>query len=170
MPRLSPPQHGLRYALAAVAALTTACGAMPSNTAQVEANLALGRRVIEEVWVKKNLAALPDIYAANYVGHTNGVRDTLSVESNIQGTMAQYPDFSVTLDEVFASADRIGMRWTFTATDVATGVTIVVPGSYIGHVDDGKLVEGWNTWDNLGPTLATGATITPAAPKTLSRK
>ena len=159
-----------RTALLGSCALTlfaAGCGNAPSTTASDDANVALMRRVSDEVWNGKKFEVLPELYAADYVSHTNGVRDSIpgpaGVEAGVKAISAQNPDYTVTVDDVFATADRVVMRWTFKATDVPTGKPIQVAGTTVSRVANGKIVEDWANYDLLGMTLSTGATITPPA-------
>jgi ketosteroid isomerase-like protein len=157
------------FAFVAVSLIATACAKAPSTSATADANAALLRRAVDEGWNAKNYATLPEIYASNYISNTNGVRDTLigpaAVENAIKTNAAQTPDFTITVDEVFATADRVAMRWVWKGTDVPTGTPMQIAGTFVGRIEAGKLVEGWNNFDLLAAQLTTGATLTPAPPK-----
>ncbi|MEX2281768.1 MAG: ester cyclase [Gemmatimonadota bacterium] len=165
-------QHPVLLALCAVSLAASACGTTPATTATTataDANAEVVRRSIEEGWNGKNYAVLPDLYAATYVPHTNGQRDTLSgpaaVEAAIKAAHQQSPDYVITIEETFATADRVVTRWVWKSTDVPTGKPMQIAGTFVGRVAEGKLVEGWNNFDLLAATLGTGATLTPAPPK-----
>ena len=147
--------------------LAAACGNAPSTTASDDANVALLRRAVDEGWTAKKYEVLPEIYAADFVSYTNGVRDSIpgpaGVEAGIKARATESPDFTVTVDDVFASGDRVVMLWTFKATDVPTGKPIQVAGTTVSRIANGKVTESRANFDLLGATLATGATITPPA-------
>jgi hypothetical protein len=151
----------------ALSLFAAACGNAPSTTASDDANVALLRRVIDEGWTAKKYEVLPELYAADYVSTTNGVRDSIpgpaGVEAGMKGIATQSPDYTVTIDDIFSAGDRVVMRWTFKATDVPTGKPIQVAGTTVSRIANGKVAEAWANYDLLAMTLSTGATITPPA-------
>ena len=151
----------------ALSLLAAACGNAPSTTASDDANVALLRRVVDEGWNGKKYEVLPELYAADFVSYTNGVRDSIpgpaGVEADMKEIATQNPDYTVTIDEVFSAGDRVVMLWTFKGTDVPTGKPIQVAGTTVSRIANGKVTESRANFDLLGATLATGATITPPA-------
>ena len=85
---------------------------------------------------------------------------------NITNTRKAYPDFHITIDEIFYSNNAAAARWTITATNTGpgshppTGKRIEVPGISIIHFADGKIKDEWIASNNyywlqqLGFTLA----------------
>src|SRR5262245_58470989 len=110
----------LKAAVVALAILPAACANTVSTTQMAEQNAALVRRALDEVWTKKNFAVVPEIYAADFVSYSQGVKDTASLENRVKALEQEY-DFTLTVDDVFATADRTAMRWTFNATHKPTG-------------------------------------------------
>ncbi len=66
-----------------------------------------------------------------------------------------YPDFHVTIDEVFFTENAAASRWTITATNTGpgkhppTGMQVNTPGMSIVHYADGKLSDDWIGSNNL---------------------
>src|SRR4051794_27198513 len=68
-----------------------------------------------------------------------------------------FPDLTFTIEECFSDGDLVCTRWSTTATHdgdlmglAATGRHITGWGITIDKIEDGKVVETWNQWDNAG--------------------
>jgi predicted ester cyclase len=78
-----------------------------------------------------------------------------SLKSEITMWRTAYPDFHITIDEVFFSANAAAGRWTITATNTGpgmyppTGKQVNTPGMSIFHYADGKLMDVWIGGNNL---------------------
>jgi predicted ester cyclase len=75
-----------------------------------------------------------------------------------------FPDLRMTVDDVIASGDKVVLRWHSEGTHhgelaglAPTGARGSVTGISIDRWKDGKLVEGWAEWDNLGLARQLGA-------------
>ena len=79
-----------------------------------------------------------------------------------------FPDMKVQFDFAFEQGDKAVARWTATMTHTgpfleiaATGRRATVTGTTIVKVANGRIVEGWDNWDQLGLLVQIGAV--PAA-------
>ena len=124
-----------------------------------EQSKALARRVFEEVLNGRNLAALDELIATDYVEHNplpgqrtglDGIKDRYTMVLN-----AFDPQFSI--EDVIAEGDRVVLRWTNSGTHVGeflgmppTGKSYSIPGIEIWRVKDGRLVEHWDVVDIFG--------------------
>jgi predicted ester cyclase len=77
---------------------------------------------------------------------------------------AAFPDVKITIDDVIASGDKVALRWHSEGTHrgeleglAPTGARGSVTGISIDHWKDGKVVESWTEWDNLGLARQLGA-------------
>ena len=75
-----------------------------------------------------------------------------------------FPDVRMTVDDVIASSDKVVLRWHSDGTHrgalpglAPTGVHGSVTGISIDEWKDGKIVETWTEWDNLGLARQLGA-------------
>ena len=100
-----------------------------------EANKAVVRRLLEEVFPAADLAALDGIVAPDFVDHSpvpgqppgvEGVRHVL------RGLHAGYADLRVTVDDLFGEGDRVAARWTLRGRHT---------GSVFGETPTGQAVE-----------------------------
>lgn len=121
----------------------------------------LGRRWFEEVWNDRREEAIDELMAPDAVGHMEGgdvagpqgFREVRAVFLNA------LPDMHITVEDVLSEGDQAVVRWRVRATH--TGDLLGVPPSHRKvdlrgmswvTVRDGKLAEGWDTW-NLGGLL-----------------
>ena len=90
----------------------------------------------------------------------------------VQGFRTAFPDLSLTVEEQCSDGDLVCTRWRSEGTNdgelmgmPATGKHVVVTGLSMDRVQDGKVVESWNQWDNAGmmQQLGVGETAGAAA-------
>jgi predicted ester cyclase len=155
----------LKAAVVALSIVAAACANTVSTTEMAEQNVALVKRATDESWNQKNFANAAELYAADFVSYSQGIKDTTTVEQRVKALQQEYPDFSLTIDDAFATTDRVATRWTFKGTNKATGKAVAVPGVTVSRVVNGKIAEQYGMWDSLAPTLAMGFTLTPPATK-----
>ena len=121
----------------------------------------LSRRLFEEVWNKKNLAAVDELMAAKYVHHDPQTPKFPDGSEGYKQLVSHYlkafPDCHFTIDQEIQEGDVAVTHWTVTGTHrgdlptlPATGRPFSVTGISIARVKDGKFVESWNNWDALG--------------------
>jgi len=124
-----------------------------------EENKALVRSYIEEVWDKKNSAALDKFLAVNYQRHTSPNATPLNRDGQkhrLDGIRAAFPDITLTLEEIFAEGDLVAFRSTIRGTHqkifqgiAPTGRKVTVSLLDIVRVEDRKIVEHWGGPDFL---------------------
>jgi steroid delta-isomerase-like uncharacterized protein len=139
-----------------------------------EDNKALVRRYIEEVWHKKNSAAVDEFLSANYQRHTSPNAAPLNRDGQKQrlaGLRAAFPDITITLEEIFAEGDRVAFRSTIRGTHLNTfqgiapsGRSVTVSLLDIVRVEDHKIAEHWGGPDFLDWLQQLGA-IFSTSPK-----
>jgi len=135
-------------------------------------NKALVRRMEEELFNKRNLAAVDEFLAPSYVLRTapaatpsgrDGVREVIAIY------LAAFPDLHISIDELLAEGDKVVGRFTFTGTHggdlmglAPTQQRISVRQIAIYRIADGKVVEEWEVSDQLGLMQQLGAIPAPA--------
>ena len=79
-----------------------------------------------------------------------------------------FPDFHVTIEDQIAEGDRVATRWTMRGTHEGefrgispTGKQITVTGIGIFRFSDGKVVESWDNFDQLGMMRQLGVIPSP---------
>jgi len=120
---------------------------------------ALVRRWFEEVWNKGRADAIGEMLMPDAAVHGLGVpaKGPEGFKPFHAAFRDAYPDVHVVLDDVIAEGDLVAARWTAKATHrgaglgfPATGRPVTITGMVFIRVRDGKIVEGWNNFDQLG--------------------
>jgi steroid delta-isomerase-like uncharacterized protein len=135
-------------------------------------NKVLVRRWFEEVWNKGRGAAIDEMLADNAVIH--GLGADLHGASGFKPFQSAYrnafPDVTIRIDDLVAEGDIVAARWSGTGTHrgdglgfAATGRQVRFNGMLFARVERGKLVEGWNNFDQLGMLQQLGVATLPSA-------
>ena len=124
-----------------------------------EENKAIVRRY-QEALNASNLDALDEVVAQDMrtpdmlPGFPPGLEGAKRIH---QATLAAWPDFHVTIEDLIAEGDRVAARITITGTAVnagfglpATGRSFMINGVYVVRIADGKIVEHRGIEDALG--------------------
>jgi steroid delta-isomerase-like uncharacterized protein len=136
-----------------------------------QANMALARRIVEEVWNQHQPQALEQFYAADYTNHnpSGGVTsDREGLRQWASACVAGMPDLRLTIEDQVAEGDRVVTRWTAQGTHQGqfmgvdpSGREVNVHGITIARVAGGQVVEEWASSDELGMLQQLG--LIPAA-------
>ncbi len=134
-----------------------------------EENKALMHRIYEEVFNQKNLVAIDDFIAPNFVNHsaaqlgmTGG--DLEHVKQFLSMVMQVFPDLHYTVEDLVAEGDKVVARLTISGTQQGTFMGIPPTGKHatisdieIFRITGGKAVETWVQVDFLGLLQQLGA-------------
>jgi len=128
-----------------------------------EANKALARRVIEELFSKHNVALIeelfPDcVYHAPAVGELRGE----AYRQFLTQVLAAFPDGQWTVEDQVAEGDKVVTRWSFTGIHRGNlmGIArklVTTSGVMIDRIVGGKIAEEWEEYDALGMMQQLGA-------------
>lgn len=136
--------------------------------AAVSANKQIARRLIDEVWGKRNLDAIDELVSPDYVGHEptqpKPIRGPAGFREFVGVYLTAFPDGRITIEDQVAEGDRVATRWTGRGTHTGdlmgitpTGKEVTVSGLTIDRLADGKIVESWQLFDALGMLVQLGA-------------
>ena len=136
-----------------------------------EANKASVRRFYDEVFNKKNRAAIDEFIDPNHVDHAappgtpgglKGVKQTLNMY------LTAFPDLHFTVEDIIAEGDKVVTRLTCRGTQQGafmgippTGKQATVMAIDINRFAGGKSVEHWLNMDTLGLLQQLGAIPAP---------
>jgi steroid delta-isomerase-like uncharacterized protein len=125
-------------------------------------NVALMRRWFEEVWNQRRRETITELLAEGGVAHwidetgrdLTGPQEFLPYYDRL---CAAFPDIRMTVDECFEFGDKVIVRWSAKMRHTgdllgirATGKPVAVSGMTMAQIANGKVVEGWDSWDKLG--------------------
>jgi predicted ester cyclase len=117
-------------------------------------------RWLDELWNKRNGAAISEMMAPDAIGHTEGGTTTGPVEFEermYKPLMAAFPQMKLSVEGTMTEGDGTVVRWTVEATHggefagiAATARRVRFSGMTWLRFVDGKLVEGWDRWNLHG--------------------
>ena len=132
----------------------------------IQDNEALVRRFIQEVFEEGRLDAVDELVAEDFVPHTwPGTTDREGLKRAMERVAGGLSDAQFVIDDEIAEGDRVVVRLTASATH--TGEFMGMPPSgrrytigeiHIFRVRDGRIVEHWHQFDQLGMMRQLGAT------------
>jgi steroid delta-isomerase-like uncharacterized protein len=136
----------------------------------LEQNKAVVRRYLEEIY-QGNYAVLEEVVSPEYyadrppspAGLTPGTR----YATGFDAFRRAFPDVRISIDAIIAEGDLVALHATLRGTHLGefrgvppTGRPATWTATAFRRVRDGKLVEGFATWDWLTALEQLGATVT----------
>jgi steroid delta-isomerase-like uncharacterized protein len=127
----------------------------------VEENVALMRRWFQEVWNEGRVQTIYDLLAEDIHGWGQdlpGVEirkpaDFVKLYDRIHGA---FPNQKLTVEDAFGAGEKVVVRWSSVMTHTgdhlgapASNKTVHITGITIARIVNGKIVEGWDNWDQL---------------------
>jgi steroid delta-isomerase-like uncharacterized protein len=116
-----------------------------------EANKALARRIVEEMWNTQNLKVVDEVYSPEFGGGHEATKQFVSAN------LAAFPDLQITIQDQVAENDLVATRYMMRGTHQGefanippTGRQFTVTGIEMHRFAAGKLIELWNIVDLLG--------------------
>ncbi len=139
----------------------------------MEENKATFRRYVEEVWMKGNLDIADEVFAQSYISHHSDGSELERSPQDVKRFVKEWRDaFAIEediLEDQVAEEDKVATRWRLIATHegefrgiAPTGNKIEVTGIGIFRFSsEGKVVESWDSLDQLGMMRQLGAIPEP---------
>lgn len=152
-----PMSKGLSKPVAAmvmiVAGSTTS---PPSEEVMSSENRVKSRRWFEEAWNERNTATIDELLCPDCLGHmeSGDVAGAEAFKQVREQFLAAFPDLRFELENIVAEGDDVVIRWRATGTHDGdgfghepTGQPIAVRGITWHRFQGGKMVEGWDAWN-----------------------
>jgi steroid delta-isomerase-like uncharacterized protein len=127
-------------------------GAMPESE-----NATLARRWFTEVWNERSEAAVNELLAPDAAGHMEGgleVRGPAEFHPVRAALLGAFPDMEVNVDQIISQGDDVVVRWSAKGTHrgehlgfPASNRAAAFRGMTWLRFQDGKIVEGWDAWN-----------------------
>ena len=122
-------------------------------------NKAIVRRFVDEIFVRGRHETVDELLADDFVAHTwpstGHPKDDL--KSAIDRAAGGLADAQFTIEDLIAEGDRVAVRLTTAATQVGefmgmppSGKRYSIEEIHIFRLRDGKVVEHWHQFDQMG--------------------
>src|SRR3979411_2934767 len=130
----------------------------------------------DEVWNQGREATIDDLLSkdAPIYGLGEGdmdVRGPSGFKPFFRNLRTSFPDLKIRIEDTIAEPDKAVVRVVLEGTHSgdglgipATGRRVRVAGIVIVYSSEGKLIAGWNSWDQLGLLRQIGAIPAPPGP------
>jgi steroid delta-isomerase-like uncharacterized protein len=136
-----------------------------------EENKAIFRRYVEEVGNEGKLELADEIFD-RYLAHQPDGSALERGPEDVKRFMGEFqeafPDFHTEIEDQIAEGDKVVTRWTMRGTHrgefrgiAPTGNALEITGIGIFRFSEGKVVESWDNFDQLGMMRQLGAIPTP---------
>jgi steroid delta-isomerase-like uncharacterized protein len=134
-----------------------------------EENIPLMRRWFQEVWNEGRIQTVRDLLAPNAVAkgqrgteaEIRGPEEFVKFVNEIRGS---FSEMKLTIEDILGADDKVVVRWSATMTHTGhalgfppSGKSVRIGGISIARILNGKIVEGWDNWDQLGMLEQIGA-------------
>jgi predicted ester cyclase len=157
----------------AIALLACLATDAPAAAADTEANKALIRSYIEEMWNKHQPSAADRIVATNFIEHNPRLhhQGLAGVKQFVTTVLAAFSDYHGELQEILAEGDKVVTRTQWTGTKdgpydgrPATGNKLIFSTADYFRIENGKIAERWDVVDTLARAVALGLVPPPKSP------
>lgn len=116
----------------------------------------IGKRWFEEVWNQRKASLVHEILAPGAKGHMEGAEVVGAggfVEFH-EAILSAMPDLRITVRDTIAEGPNVCVHWLAKATHTGnafglkpTGKSLDFHGMSWFRVEDGRIVEGWDCWN-----------------------
>ena len=126
------------------------------------------RRYYDEVFTRRDLAALDDLFAPDFVGHSVAIGDyTLDdIRRDAARAHESMPDDEISIEDQLAEGDRVMTRWRYgwkhdqsVFGEPPSGRWVTMEGVQIDRIEAGQIVERWEIKDHWGVATQLGGEV-----------
>jgi steroid delta-isomerase-like uncharacterized protein len=127
----------------------------------VEENISLMSRWFQEVWNEGRVQTIYDLLDEHIRGWGQDqpgveIKKPADFEALYNRIHGAFPNQKMTVEDAFGSGDKVVVRWSSVMTHTgdhlgipATHKEVRITGITIARIVNGKIVEGWDNWDQL---------------------
>ena len=126
-----------------------------------EQNKMNARRIVEEGWNKHNPKVLDELFSNDAILHNpqdpTVAKGPLGAKTSLQTYLTAFPDVKITIEKEIADGEYVVQHLRAIGTNTgpfngmpATGKKANTTGVMTTKFDNGKIVEVWSFFDNLG--------------------
>lgn len=139
----------------------------PTETTRTLHHKDTARRLYEDAINGGRLDLLDELIAPDFE-QPDGSYGPAAFRANVEALRAGFPDIRFTIEDVIAEADRVVVRWSWTATHAGTfrGIApthkrVTNTGIVIYAFRDGRITHNWLETDRLGALEQMGVRPAP---------
>ena len=133
-----------------------------------QANSAIAHRWFKELWTYGDINVVDELAAPDAIGHgqieEDGQINLEQFRALFRNIRNAFPDIQFTIEQTVAADDMVVVRWRAVATHTGeflgpppTGRRVEFTGMSMTKMADGKIVRGWDNWDQLALLTQIGA-------------
>jgi steroid delta-isomerase-like uncharacterized protein len=124
-----------------------------------EQNRALALRWMEEIWNQRREEVIDELMHEEAVGHMEGgdVHGPAGFKAVCAAFLQALPDLRIAVEDSVAEGDSVVLRWRVTGTHRGEGLGMPPSGRAVEargmswfRIRDGRMIEGWDSWDQSG--------------------
>lgn len=126
-----------------------------------EKHKALIQEFYDEFYGRKNFRVIDDMFSEKYVHHLPDIpgyaMDFNDFKKREMDFSRAFPDLKKVIEDLIAEDDKVVARSIMTGTQTgdlpnipATGKKVKVRSIVINKIKDGRITEGWESYDSLG--------------------
>jgi steroid delta-isomerase-like uncharacterized protein len=142
----------------------------------VGSNMTLGRKVFTEVYGEGKVNLVDQLYADDFVDDSpGGGKGRELIKEAVTGFHKAAPDLKFEIEDVFATEDKVVIRYTGIGTQTGaygeippSGKAIKVRGITVFLIENGKIKTEWTEYDRLGMLRQIGVVPSPSPQQTSS--
>jgi len=141
------------------------------DTTQTEANKALAKRFVNDIFAKGDTDAIGELVAPAFTSSTFGITEDgpTQLKAATKRVHASLEDVEFTIDDIVAEGDRVAVRLTSSATPTgewmgvkdAAGKRYTISEAHFFRIADGRVVEHWHQHDAMGLTKQLAGSLGP---------
>jgi steroid delta-isomerase-like uncharacterized protein len=123
-------------------------------------NVGLARRWFEEVWNQRRTDTIDELLSDESVSHSESgpLRGKREFKERTHAPfLSAFPDLTMTVEATLAEGDEVAVRWSMTGTHLGDGLGLPATGRAVSfrgvtwiRFSGGKMVEGWDCWNQAG--------------------
>jgi predicted ester cyclase len=154
--RILNRRTAVRLCSGGLAAALATCGPRPTraaDSATLEGNKAIARRVLEEMLNGSNAAVLEELYATDFVNRgtwTRQLQGPGGLPMKLEEFQTEFPNVTVTVDALVAEGDLVAARATWHDTHPPAGTHVVGRTMHHFRIVNGQISEQWSVgWEWL---------------------
>jgi steroid delta-isomerase-like uncharacterized protein len=127
----------------------------------VEENISIMKRWFQEVWNEGRVQTIYELLDEHIRGWGQDqpgveIKKPADFEALYNRIHGAFPNQKMTVEDAFGSGDKVVVRWSSVMTHTgdhlgipATNKEVRITGITIARIVNGKIVEGWDNWDQL---------------------